>query len=411
MEGAEGKRGSVDLLREYAHCVAQALEGLPWADVGRAVEVLHDARLGRAMVFTCGNGGSAATAAHFANDLSKGTDAPGMPRLRAISLVDNVPLLTAWANDAAYADAFAQQLRNLVRPEDVVVCFSGSGNSPNVLNAVRLAREVGATTIGFTGGRGGKLAEMVDLAVVVPNPCMEQIEDVHMLLEHAIISALRDRARSALVPSLLLANGRGAWPRSRGGGSGREKTGAVFLDRDGVLNADRPDYVKSWEEFCLLPGTLAALRELAKSGLPVVVITNQAAINRGLVSFEVAESINLRMMAQLNASGARVDAVGWCPHRPEEGCGCRKPEAGLLTYAAEALDLDLGRSYLVGDAESDIAAGMAVGCKALFVLTGRGPGQRAQVEAHWGGHCKVLADLAEAVRWILDDLGGGHVCG
>ncbi len=400
--------GTLDQVKGYMRCVAQTLEALPWESVERLVALLHDARLRRVTVFLCGNGGSAATAAHFANDLSKGTDAPGVPRFRAISLVDNVPLLTAWSNDTSYADAFAEQLRNLVRPGDLLIGISGSGNSPNVLNAVRLAREMGAVTIGFTGGQGGKLAELVDLAVVVPNACMEQIEDVHMLLEHAVISALRDRARSELVPSLLLADGRGVAGDIMDDAD-LPRRGAIFLDRDGVINADRADYVKSWEEFKLLPGALEALRELARAQRPVVVITNQSIVGRGLVSYEVAESINWRLLALVAANGGWVDAVVWCPHRPEDHCACRKPETGLFTYAAEALNLDLARSYLIGDAESDIAAGMAAGCKTLLVLTGRGAAQRAKVEERWGGRCAIVSDLMAAGRWILKDLEIEHV--
>ena len=399
----------MERVKHYVRCVAQTLEALPWENLARVIALLHDARLRRATVFLCGNGGSAATAAHFVNDLSKGTDAPGVPRFRAISLVDNVPLLTAWSNDTSYADAFVEQLRNLVRPGDVLIGLSGSGNSPNVLNAVHLAREMGAVTVGFAGGQGGKLAELVDLAVVVPNSCMEQIEDVHMLLEHAIISALRERARSELVPSLLLADGRGETLTLGRTDVNLLQRGAIFLDRDGVINADRPDHVRSWEEFALLPGAVEALRELACAQMPIVVITNQSAISRGLVSFEVAESINRRLMALIASEGGRIEAVAWCPHRPEEQCGCRKPEPGLLTYAAKALNLDLSRSYLVGDAASDIAAGMAAGCKTLLVLTGRGAAQRANVEERWGSNCLVVPDLAAAARWILKDLEIEHV--
>lgn len=393
--------GAGEQVRSYMRCIAQTLEALPWEAVERAIALLHEARLRRATVFLCGNGGSAATAMHWANDLGKGAEAPGVPRFRAISLVDNVSLLTAWSNDASYAEAFAEQLRNLARPGDVLLALSGSGNSPNVLNAVRLARELGLATVGLSGGQGGELAKLVDLAIVVPNACMEQIEDVHMLLEHAITSALRERARSERVPSLLLAEG---GPRH----VDVPRRGAIFLDRDGVINADRPDYVKSWEEFALLPGALEALRELSATRMPIVVITNQSAINRGLTSFEVVESINRRLMALVAEAGGRIEAVAWCPHRPEEQCGCRKPAPGLLHYAAEALRLDLARSYLVGDAESDIAAGMAAGCKSLLVLTGRGAAQRAKVEERWGARCVIVPDLMAAARWILRDLESEH---
>jgi len=209
------------------------------------------------------------------------------------------------------------------------------------------------------------------------------------------------------VPSLLLADGRGV-AGEVGEGTNLLRRGAIFLDRDGVINADRADYVKSWEEFELLPGALEALRALTCAQMPVLVTTNQSVVGRGLVSFEVAESINRRLLALVAANGGRVDAVVWCPHRPEDRCNCRKPEPGLLTYAAKFLTLDLARSYLIGDAESDIAAGMAAGCKTLLVLTGRGAAQRARVEERWGKSCVVVPDLMAAGKWILKDLESEH---
>jgi D-sedoheptulose 7-phosphate isomerase len=396
---------AVTFIQGYMRAVAETLEKLPWDSIGQVVEVLHQARLCRAHVFICGNGGSAATASHFVNDLNKGANAPGVPRFQAIGLTDNVPLLTAWSNDASYDDAFVEPLRNLVQPGDVLIGISGSGNSPNVLKAVRSAQEMGATAVGFTCSQGGKLDELADLAIGVPNTCMEQLEDVHMFLEHAIVSTLRDRAQRDLVPSLILANGRGATPATRAFDPALSPRSAVLLDRDGVINENNSSHVKSWSEFHLLPGALDALRLLARTPYPVVVVTNQAVINRGMISFEVADSINRRLMTYVAERGGRIDAIACCPHGFNEACGCRKPEPGMLTYAAESLNLDLSRSYFVGDAETDIAAGMAVGCKTALVLTGRGEAQREGVVARWGERCEVLVDLPDAVRWILTDSG------
>ncbi len=145
---------------------------------------------GKLLIF--GNGGSAATASHFASDLSKGAICEGKPRIKAFALTDNIALLSAWANDSAYENAFAEQLENFIEPEDIAIAISGSGNSANVLNAVKLAKSKGATTIGFTGFDGGKLKDLVDIAIVVPSHCMEQIEDIHLLLEHMITTCLRN---------------------------------------------------------------------------------------------------------------------------------------------------------------------------------------------------------------------------
>lgn len=179
-------------IESYLQTITSTLENLPVRSIAQVVQLIENARAEGRTVFIFGNGGSAATATHFACDLSKGTIASGKPRIKAISLCDNMALLCAWANDTAYEHVFAGQLENLVEPGDVVIGISGSGNSPNVLNAMALAKAKGAATVGFSGFNGGKLKDMVDIPVVVPNHCMEQIEDVHLLLEHMITTCLRE---------------------------------------------------------------------------------------------------------------------------------------------------------------------------------------------------------------------------
>ncbi|HID62631.1 MAG TPA: D-glycero-beta-D-manno-heptose 1,7-bisphosphate 7-phosphatase [Anaerolineae bacterium] len=176
---------------------------------------------------------------------------------------------------------------------------------------------------------------------------------------------------------------------------------AVFLDRDGVINENRLDYVKSWAEFTFLPGVFEALRHLAQTDLAVVVITNQSAINRGLVSRATVEEIHARMVAEIARQGGRVDAVFCCPHRPDEDCPCRKPRPGLLLQAAAELGLNLARSYLVGDALSDVEVALALGCTPFLVLTGRGRAQLCRPQARQLESFYVVADLAEAVERII----------
>jgi D-sedoheptulose 7-phosphate isomerase len=181
----------VDGIQQYVEAIKASLDHLPWQAIRDAIEVLREARLHDRQVFILGNGGSAATASHFACDLGKGTLMPGLPRFRVIALTDNMPLFSALANDMGYDQVFAQQLASLVRPADVVIAISGSGNSANVLNAVHFARHVGATTVGMIGFDGGTLKDLVDVCILVPNDCMEQVEDLHLLLEHLISTELR----------------------------------------------------------------------------------------------------------------------------------------------------------------------------------------------------------------------------
>lgn len=184
---------------DYFAQVQQALSSINPEAVLKLIQLLLEVNERDAFIYVCGNGGSAATASHFVNDLSKGTMVPGQRRFRAVALTDNVPLITAWANDTNYENVFSEQLRGLVRPNDVVIAISGSGNSPNVLKAIELAAESGAITVGWSGFSGGKLAKMVDLSIDIPCDVMEQIEDVHLSLAHNICTHLRLVLREKLV--------------------------------------------------------------------------------------------------------------------------------------------------------------------------------------------------------------------
>ncbi len=190
-------------IERYLAEMKQGIDALSPADIDRAIEALFDAWKRGATVFLIGNGGSASTATHFACDLSKVTVSPGKPRLRAVSLVDNIPLVSAWTNDNGFEHVFSEQLRSLMRPGDVLVAISvhgGSGQdrggpwSQNLLRAVRTAREeFGATVIGFSGFDGGCLREMADICLLVPMPSTPQVESFHLALEHLITFCLKEK--------------------------------------------------------------------------------------------------------------------------------------------------------------------------------------------------------------------------
>jgi D-sedoheptulose 7-phosphate isomerase len=185
--------------QEYAAHVGLTLDSLPWAAIDRMVQILHRARMVERQVFIVGNGGSASTATHMACDLGKNTQAVGVPRFRVLSLNDNMASFSAWANDSGYENVFAEQLANFARPADVLVAISTSGNSPNVLKAVDFALDHCIYTIGWTGYEGGKLAERVDLPIVVPNHEIELVEDIHLVLQHMVTRRLRNLAQQASV--------------------------------------------------------------------------------------------------------------------------------------------------------------------------------------------------------------------
>lgn len=178
-------------VRSYLEELSGTIRRLPVASIDRLAGVLLEAYGSRGTVFLFGNGGSAALASHMACDLGKGTAPAAGRRLRAVALTDNVALMTAWANDTRYEDIFAQQLENLLRPGDVALAISASGNSPNVLAALHCARQAGATTAGITGFQGGKMKALCDPCVVVPSENMQIIEDLHLSIAHAVFRVLR----------------------------------------------------------------------------------------------------------------------------------------------------------------------------------------------------------------------------
>jgi D-glycero-D-manno-heptose 1,7-bisphosphate phosphatase len=182
---------------------------------------------------------------------------------------------------------------------------------------------------------------------------------------------------------------------------GPRRARAVFVDRDGVINENRADHVKSWEEFHFLDRALGALARLAESDFKVVIATNQSAIGRQLVTRETVEEIHRWMLQRIVQAGGRIDLISYCPHHPEDGCPCRKPRPGLLIQASHDLDLDLGGSYLIGDSLRDIRAGFAVGCATILVRTGEGKEAIEHLGELHGRRPIIVEDLAEAVEWLL----------
>ena len=196
----------IDDLNTYLLQVAQTLGQLPHQPLERIAEAIWETYERDGTILICGNGGSAASASHFACDLAKLTISADSRRMRALALTDNIPLITAWSNDQAYADVFVEQLIGLYRPGDMLFAISGSGNSPNVLRAVEWANHRGAPTVGLTGFDGGKLARLARLSLHVHNDVMPQVEDIHMTICHGLAVAMRQR----IAESALLANAFGS---------------------------------------------------------------------------------------------------------------------------------------------------------------------------------------------------------
>lgn len=180
----------MSLIADYLSLVQKAVTELPEDKIRDAVETLKAAHADGRQVFLFGNGGSAATATHLAEDLQKGVRECTGKRFKVYSLAESAPLITAWANDTSYDNIFAAQLDCLLERGDVVIAISGSGNSPNVIKGVEKANEMGAITIGWSGFAGGKLATTAQRSIVVNSDNMQRIEDVHMILSHLVVTCL-----------------------------------------------------------------------------------------------------------------------------------------------------------------------------------------------------------------------------
>jgi D-sedoheptulose 7-phosphate isomerase len=185
----------VSTIKKYFAEVEDMLEAISSSQLQQVLFILEQAYRDNRRVFVMGNGGSAATASHFALDLGKNTISGKCRRLRVLSLTDNVPLITAWSNDCAYEHIFSEQLANLVEAGDVVIGISASGNSLNVINACRLAKQERATAIGLLGADGGRMKEIVDAYILAPGQNIEQEEDAHMIISHVITRHMRNYIR------------------------------------------------------------------------------------------------------------------------------------------------------------------------------------------------------------------------
>ncbi|MDL2328818.1 D-glycero-beta-D-manno-heptose 1,7-bisphosphate 7-phosphatase [Desulfosarcina sp. OttesenSCG-928-A07] len=177
---------------------------------------------------------------------------------------------------------------------------------------------------------------------------------------------------------------------------------AVFLDRDGVINVDSPDYIRHENAFHPIPGSLRAISRLTRVQVPVIVITNQSGIGRGLFSMADLDAIHQKLHQMTTTCGGTITDIFFCPHRPDEGCDCRKPRPGLLIQASLRHRIDLSAAVMIGDSAKDILAGKAAGCgRTLLVKTGNGRDALARLSAAGDLPDDVVDDLGAAVTVLL----------
>ena len=325
-----------DLIKAELERSARAISSIDVTYIRKVADlILASVKKGGQVIFM-GNGGSSADAQHIAAEFS-GRYLFDRPAMAGVSL-SNIAPVTAIGNDYSYDMVFQRQIEAICRKGDVVVGFSTSGNSRNVILAVEAAKRIGASTVSFSG-EGGVLKDMTDIGVIIPTKETPRIQESYIVACHTICGIVE-----------------------------REMFGkkAVFVDRDDTLAKDVP-YCNDPDKLHLLPGVPEAIAKLNNAGYIVIVITNQSGIARGLVEMEMLTAIHEKMIREIEAGGGKITDIFFCPHHPDEGCRCRKPETDLGIAAIRKYNINPAASIMIGDHEKDVEFGRRLGMKTYQV--------------------------------------------
>lgn len=381
MSNAE-KTFAQSFLQEAAQIIAK----LDTARIEQAAHLLADTRMSGGRLFILGVGGSAANASHAVNDFRK------IAGMEAYAPTDNVSELTARTNDEGWATVFEAWLKtSRLQARDLILVFSVGGGdleknvSPNLVSALKFAKQIGAKIIGVVGRDGGYTAKVADACIIIPTvntvhvtPHAEAFQAVvwHLLVSHPVVKVEQTK-----------------W-ESTAGTSAQQP--AVFLDRDGVLNRaviknGKPFPPSTVAELEFTADAAALLQNLKSHGYKLLVVTNQPDIARGVTSRESVDAINQKLSAALP-----VDEVFTCPHSDENACECRKPKPGLILEAARRHHIDLASSFMIGDRWRDVEAGQNAGVRTILI-----DDAYAEKQPTRPPDAKVRS-LREASEWILN---------
>lgn len=325
-----------DLISQELKRSAEAITGVSPEEIRAVADAMIKSLKAGGQVIFMGNGGSSADAQHISAELS-GRYMMERPAMAGVCL-SNIAPVTAIGNDYSYDMVFKRQIEAICRKGDAVVGLSTSGRSKNVILAMEAAKERGATTISFTGP-GGTMKDIADVAVVIKTTETPRIQEGYFVACHTICGIIE-----------------------------REMYGpkAVFLDRDNTVAPDIP-YCSDPADFNVYEYAPEQIARLNRAGYMVIVVTNQSGIGRGYFDEGVLTKIHEKMKAQIAAGGGKIDDIFYCPHMPEDGCDCRKPEVGMGVAAVRKYGINTSASYMVGDAEKDMEFGRNIGCRSILV--------------------------------------------
>lgn len=325
-----------DLIKAELKRSAATISSVDPSEIREAADMILASVRNGGQVILMGNGGSSADAQHIAAEFS-GRYLFDRPAMAGISL-SNIAPVTAIGNDYSYDLVFQRQIEAICRKGDVVIGLSTSGNSRNVLLAVEAAKRIGASTISFTGD-GGVLKDMVDLGIVIPTKETPRIQEGYFVACHTICGIVE-----------------------------REMYGkkAVLVDRDDTIVKDVP-YCNDPNKLQILPGVPKAIARLKDAGYLVIMITNQSGIARGILDEDILDSIHDKLIKEVEAAGGTIDDIFYCPHHPDDGCTCRKPETDMGVAAISKHGINPNESFMIGDHDKDIEFGRRLGLRTYKV--------------------------------------------
>jgi len=325
-----------DLISAELKRSSEVISKIDPASIRKAADmILASVRQGGQIIFM-GNGGSSADAQHIAAEFS-GKYAFDRPAMAGVCL-SNIAPVTAIGNDYTYDIVFKRQVEAICRKGDIVVGLSTSGNSKNVILAMEAAKLKGAKTISFTGDQG-KMREIADIAVIIPTKETPRVQEGYLVACHTICGIVE-----------------------------REMFGvkAVLIDRDDTIVVNVP-YCADPEKIKLLPGAAGSIKKLNDAGYKVILVTNQSGIGRGLLTHEKLAEIHERLCQLIKAEGGHLDDIFYCPHHPDENCGCRKPAIGMGEQAFIKHPINPLTSFMIGDQEHDVQLGSKLGLMTFIV--------------------------------------------
>ena len=362
------------MIRTYINEIIDLTASLEQIHFNSVLSEIEQASKKRHTIFLLGDGSSSSTVSHFANDLTKNSGGIIADKLgfgiKVIPLSDNMPFFTAVSNDISMECVYTEYLRSNAVPGDLLIIFSSGIPYKNLVEAARYSCKRGLRIVSVTGDTPGELMNYSHVLYRVNSCTCEVTDSIHMFLCHSWAVKLRNKLTRPV----------------------------VFLDRDGVINKNRTDYVKSWNEFCFFPRVAESIRRLNNDGYAVIVVTNQSAVGRNIMDRETLEEIHRNMLNELYNRGALISKIYCCTHSPDENCTCRKPHPGLIRKAFDELPIDRNNAIIIGDSYTDIEAGCSCGLTAILLTHNQDNGTNTKAKPDYS-----VFDLPAAVDLILSE--------